>query len=156
MPQKQLSHEQAVQFLTEENVGHLATTDSGGAPYITPLHYIYRDGKIYFHCANEGQKLANIAANPRVCFAVDRLHKLVFFSAACKASSRYTSVLVFGMAEIVTDLQQKLAILETITAKLAEGRAFPPIPAAAAAGCTVVAIRIETIHGKQNVDPAEP
>ncbi|TCL67362.1 hypothetical protein EDC14_101451 [Hydrogenispora ethanolica] len=156
MPQKQLTQEEAIAFLAGETLGHLATVDAGGAPYITPLHYLYHEGVLYFHCAATGRKLENIAANPRVCFAVDRIDKAVFRENACQCSTRYTSVLVFGTAELVTEVPRKAALLQIFTEKLAGGRSFPPIPAAAAAACTVVAIRIEAVHGKRNVDPEPP
>ncbi len=155
MPQKPLSTEAAVEFLTQEGVGYLATYDLAGPPYITPLNYLYHQGKIYFHCANEGRKLENIAANNQVCFAVSRTDKAVFAPVACRCSTRYTSVLIFGTARIVEDIPQKVHLLNLLVAKFAEGRHFAPVDAPAAAGCTVVEIAIGSIHGKRNVDPEE-
>jgi len=34
------------------------------------LSYIFRNGAIYFHCATEGRKLDNLAANSAVSFCV--------------------------------------------------------------------------------------
>ncbi len=153
MPQQQLSPEAATKFLTQESVGYLATCDRAGAPYITPLNYVYHDGKIYFHCANEGRKLENIEANQRVCFAVSRVDKEVFAPDACKCSTRYTSVLVFGTAMVVEDTPKKVRLLNALVAKLAVGRPFAAIDARAATGCTVVEITVDSLHGKRNVDP---
>ncbi len=155
MPQKSLTTEAAVEFLTQQVVGYLATCDPVGPPYITPLNYLYHQGKIYFHCANEGRKLENIAANNQVCFAVSRVDKAVFAPAPCKCSTRYTSVLVFGAAKVVDDSPRKVELLNLLVAKFAEGRSFAPVDAPAAAGCTVVEIAIDSIHGKRNVDPKE-
>jgi nitroimidazol reductase NimA-like FMN-containing flavoprotein (pyridoxamine 5'-phosphate oxidase superfamily) len=155
MPQQQLPLDATIELLTQETVGHLATCDPAGPPYITPLNYLYHQGKIYFHCAKEGRKLANIAANNQVCFAVSRIDKAVFAPDACKCSTRYTSVLVFGTAGIVEDATQKAHLLNTLVAKFAAGRPFAPIDAQAASRCTVVEIAISSIHGKRNVDPEE-
>ncbi len=155
MPQAQLSPEAADELLTQETVGYLATCDPAGPPYITPLNYLYLQGKIYFHCAKEGRKLDNIAANNQVCFAVSRIDKSVFAPVACKCSTRYMSVLVFGTARVVEDSPRKVQLLNLLVAKFAEGRPFAPVDAPAAAGCTVVEIVIGSIHGKRNVDPEE-
>lgn len=153
MPKKQLKPDEAVNLLIQETVGHLATCDCNGIPYITPLNYIYYQGKLYFHGASKGRKLDNLAVNSKVCFEVSRVNKKVFGPAACNYSTRYTSVLVFGTAAIVEDAARKLDLLNTFTEKFAEGRPFSPATTEAAASVTVVEIAIDSIHGKCNVDP---
>ncbi len=153
MPQQELPFDAAIEFLSQETVGYLATCDPAGPPYLTPLNYVYHQGKICFHCATEGRKLSNIAANNQVCFAVSRIDKPVFAPAACQCSTRYTSVLVFGKARIVEDATRKVHLLNTLVAKLAAGRPFVPVDTHAAARCAVVEIAIGSIHGKRNVDP---
>lgn len=155
MPKKQLSNDEALNFLIEQTVGRLATCDCSGTPYITPLNYIYYQHKLYFHCANEGRKLDNIAANSKVCFEVSRVNKNVFGPLACNFSTRYTSVLIEGTASIVEDPIRKLELLNTLTSKLANGRHFAPAVPESASRVTVVEISIETLSGKCNVDPEE-
>ncbi len=155
MPQKQISIDEAIDFITHEKVGHLATSDLDNFPYITPLNYMYHQEKIYFHCANEGRKINNIIANNKVCFEVSRINRSVFGSIACQCSTRYTSVLIFGTASIIEDIAIKVDLLNTFTEHYADGRPFPPIYAEAASHVTVVEITITSIHGKCNVDPEE-
>lgn len=155
MAQELLTREEALDFLAQETIGHLGTLDASGYPYITPLNYVYHQGKIYFHCANEGRKLDNLAANNRVCFEVSRVDKKVFAPLPCKCSTRYTSALVFGTAGIVEDTARKMEILEALTETYAAGRPFPPVEAASAARCTVVEITIDSLEGKRNVDRLE-
>ena len=155
MPQKILSNEEALDFLTQETLGHMATKDASGYPYLTPLNYVYYQGKIYFHCAPEGRKLDNLAANKRVCFEVSRIDRKVFAPLPCKCSTRYTSALVFGTAGVVADPERKREVLNALTETYAEGRPFPPVEAESASRCTVVEISIDSIHGKRNIDRAE-
>jgi nitroimidazol reductase NimA-like FMN-containing flavoprotein (pyridoxamine 5'-phosphate oxidase superfamily) len=155
MTQELLTREETIDFLTQETIGHLATFDPTGYPYITPLNYVYHQGKIYFHCAPEGRKLDNLAANNRVCFEVSRIDRKVFAPLPCKCSTRYTSALVFGTAGIVADPGRKMEVLQALTETYAEGRPFPPIEAASASRCTVVEIIIDSIHGKRNIDRTE-
>ncbi len=157
MPQIILAPADALAFLTQETVGHLATNDPSGYPYITPLNYVYYQGKIYFHCALEGRKLDNLAADNRVCFEVSRLDKKVFRPLPCKCSTRYTSVLVFGTARLVADPARKLELLQALTETYAQGQNFAPIEPdfPKVARCHVVEISIDSIHGKSNVDREE-
>jgi uncharacterized protein len=157
VPQKILSQDEAMAFLAQETVGHMATHDPTGYPYITPLNYVYYQGKIYFHCALEGRKFDNLAADNRVCFEVSRIDKKVFSPIACKCSTRYTSVLVFGTARLVEDPARKLELLQGLTETYASGQTFSPIEADSpkVARCHVVEITIDSIHGKRNVDREE-
>jgi nitroimidazol reductase NimA-like FMN-containing flavoprotein (pyridoxamine 5'-phosphate oxidase superfamily) len=157
MPPKILSQEDALAFLTRETVGHLATNDPTGYPYITPLNYVYYQGKIYFHCALKGRKLDNLAADNRVCFEVSRLDRKVFSPLACKCSTRYTSVLVFGRARLVEDPARQRELLEALTETYAQGQSFAAIEpdSPKLARCHVVEITIDAIHGKANVDREE-
>lgn len=153
MPKKQLSDHEVRDFLAGERSGHLATCTASRTPYITPLNYMYHQGNIYFHCAHEGLKLDNIRVNNQVCFEVSRVDKAVSGALACQYSTRYTSVLLFGSAQIVEDSSRKTELLNLFTEKFAEGRSFPPIDHKAASRVTVVEIVVDRMHGKSNVDP---
>jgi len=153
MPKKWLTEMEALEYLTRHNEGRLATCDADGQPYITPLNYLFYKGKIYIHCAHKGKKLDNIAYNSKVCFEVSQTDKLVFGATACKCSTRFTSVLAFGTATVIADVQDKAALLNAFTAHFAGGREFEPISLQAAQSCTVVAITIHEVTGKCNVDP---
>ena len=88
-----------------------------------------------------------------MCFEVSRVNKKVFGPLACNFSTRYTSVLIEGTASIVEDHTRKLELLNTFTAKLAEGRHFAPVIPESVSHVTVVELSIEAISGKCNVDP---
>ena len=154
MPIRWMSEDAAREFLRMGTEGRLATCDATGQPYITPLNFLYRDGKIYFHSKLSGRKLDNIADNSRVCFEVSVAAKVAVSSdRACGCSTRYTSVLAFGQARVVSDDAEKTALLNLLTEKYANGKAFQPVSEKDAAGCAVVEIAVEQISGKRNVDP---
>ena len=46
MPIRWMTEAAAREFLGAQTEGRLATSDSAGQPYITPLNYLFRDGKI--------------------------------------------------------------------------------------------------------------
>jgi nitroimidazol reductase NimA-like FMN-containing flavoprotein (pyridoxamine 5'-phosphate oxidase superfamily) len=145
---------EALAFLAGQSEGRLATCGASGEPYITPLNFLYRDGNIYFHSKLDGRKLENIAENSRVCFEVSSVDKLmVSVDRACGCSTRYSSVLAFGDAQILNDTAEKAALLNLLVKRYADGKPCQPVKEEDAAGCAVVEIRIRKLSGKRNVDP---
>jgi hypothetical protein len=154
MPIRWMSDDDAREFLAAQAEGRLATCDAAGQPYITPLNYLYREGKIYVHSKLTGRKLDNIAENNRVCFEVSKVEKLtVSNDRPCACSTRYSSVLAFGVAREIPDGAEKTALLNLLVERYAAGKPFQPVKDSHAADCAVVEIRIDKISGKRNVDP---
>ncbi len=139
-------------LLQEALVGCLATVGPDGSPYITPLNFVYHQGKICFHCAFEGRKIDNIRANPRVCFEVHELIKIVQGQQACDFGTRYRSVLVFGRARSLQHGDEKVAALTAMAEKYAGGQTVEPPTPKRVKGTEVVEITIEEMTGKRNVD----
>jgi nitroimidazol reductase NimA-like FMN-containing flavoprotein (pyridoxamine 5'-phosphate oxidase superfamily) len=146
-------------LLREALVGCLATVGPDGSPYVTPLNFVYHQGKIYFHTALKGRKVDNIRVNPRVCFEVHELIKIVQGQQACDFGTRYRSVLVFGRARSLPDGDEKVAVLAALAEKYAGEQAVEPPPpkrakgtAKRAKGTEVIEIIIEEMTGKRNVD----
>jgi hypothetical protein len=154
MPIRWMNEDDALEFLTTETEGRLATCDSSGQPYITPVNYLFHDGKIYFHCKLTGRKLDNLAENNRVCFEVSRVAKMTIAEdRPCACATRYTSVLAFGTARLVEDQAEKATLLNLLVEKHAAGKAFQPVEEKQAGSCAVVEILVDQISGKMNVDP---
>jgi nitroimidazol reductase NimA-like FMN-containing flavoprotein (pyridoxamine 5'-phosphate oxidase superfamily) len=154
MPIRWMSENDAREFLAAQTEGRLATCDAAGQPYITPLNYLYRQGKLYFHSKLAGRKLDNIAVNNRVCFEVSKVEKItVSNDRPCACSTRYSSVLAFGVAREIPDGKEKTALLNLLVERYAAGNPFQPVEESHAAECAVVEIRIDEISGKRNVDP---
>jgi nitroimidazol reductase NimA-like FMN-containing flavoprotein (pyridoxamine 5'-phosphate oxidase superfamily) len=154
MPVRWMSEKDAREFLTGQPEGRLGTCNASGQPYITPLNYLYREGKIYFHSKPIGKKLDNIAENNRVCFEASAVEKIaVSTDRPCACSTRYTSVLAFGAARLISDDAEKTVLLNLLVDKYAGGKSFAPVQEKHAADCAVVEICIDEISGKMNVDP---
>lgn len=73
-------------------------------PYLVSLSYGYDDSKksLYFHCANEGQKIDFIKANPFVCGTVIEENG---YQEGCGQAFR--SVIFRGKMVIITELLEK-------------------------------------------------
>ena len=138
-------------LLNDAQVGCLATVGADGAPYITPLNFLYRDGCIYFHCALSGRKLDNIAAESRVCFSASEQERIVIGGKPCDCGTRYWSVLCFGQARLVPNGHTKAELLAELTAKYAgQHLGLPDDQAARNTG--LVEISVEKMTGKRNLD----
>src|SRR3712207_3000763 len=57
--------------MTSHKWGRLATANRAGEPHITPLGYVYHQGKIYFHALKTGRRARDLEENPKVAFLVD-------------------------------------------------------------------------------------
>ena len=101
------SLEDARALLMRATYGVLSTVDSDGLPYATPLSYACVDNRIYFHCAHEGRKLDNIAANPRVAFCVIGDTQTL----PREFATRYESAVAFGKAQMVTGDEKRAALV---------------------------------------------
>ncbi len=150
-------------LLSRARVGRLATIDEAGYPYIVPVNFVFYKKRIYFHCALQGEKLENIARDPRVCFEVDE--PLAYIEASfneeknpCKAHQLYRSVVVRGKARVVSSDSLKLQVLNALVAKYEGTNDFSPVVEGSThfKGCRVVEIVPESITGKEDLLQGKP
>jgi nitroimidazol reductase NimA-like FMN-containing flavoprotein (pyridoxamine 5'-phosphate oxidase superfamily) len=83
-------------------------------PYIIPLCFGYRDGQLYFHCAQEGMKLDMVRKNNRVCFECDLDHELVLSGSPCEWGMKGRSVVGFGKVSLIEAPEAKREALDVI------------------------------------------
>lgn len=94
-------------FLRRAAVGVLATV-SGGQPFASPNLFYYDEEKnvVYLHTAGQGRTRTNIEGHGKVCFSAFEMGRLLPAEKIVDYSTEYASVMVFGCAEIVTDLAE--------------------------------------------------
>ena len=117
-------------------------------PYVVPLCFGYRDNTLYFHSSPEGKKIEILAKNNNVCFEFDVDHEVVQDNKACKWSIKYRSVIGFGKASFVHDLEEKRRGLDAIMEHYS-GRSFDYLEAALE-NTVIIKVEIETMTGKQS------
>ena len=106
-------------ILNQAEVGRMALFD-GTMPYIIPLNFLYKDGKIVFHCAWEGRKLDIISMNPNCCFEVDKYMGEVSYHYESRCHLDYDSVLAFSRARIEDNDETKVQFLQLLSEKYNE------------------------------------
>jgi nitroimidazol reductase NimA-like FMN-containing flavoprotein (pyridoxamine 5'-phosphate oxidase superfamily) len=101
---------EAKEILAKGEYGVLSTVSPEGQPYGVPLNYSYTGDAIYFHCAVEGHKLANMQANKKVSFCVVGKTEVL----PDKFGTKYESVIVFGEAREVDGDEKQQGLVELV------------------------------------------
>jgi uncharacterized protein len=117
-------------------------------PYVVPLCFGYKDNALYVHCGPEGKKLDIIRKNNNVCFEVDIDDKLVKTERPCKWGLNYKSVIGFGKAVLVEDIESKRKALDIIMRHFSADTF--EYPEEAIQKTTIIKVEIETMTGKQS------
>lgn len=147
----QTSQEEAYRLLEKSNFITISMINEDGSPYCVVVDFILDDGKIYFHGANEGQKLDCIRNDPRVCVSAVAAGK----SVPELLTTKYASVIVHGKAHEITDSTKKEDIIKKIAKRIGAGEAekekFKTTFDSFFGGMSVVCIDIEEITGKHSV-----
>lgn len=118
-------------------------------PYIVPLCFGYDGEALYFHCAPEGEKLDVLHSNNQVCFEFDAPGEVVVRGAGCQCSMRYRSVIGFGTAEFVEDIQAKRQALSLLLAQYREETHHELHDPDLKRTC-VIRVNIERVTGKEH------
>jgi nitroimidazol reductase NimA-like FMN-containing flavoprotein (pyridoxamine 5'-phosphate oxidase superfamily) len=124
---------------------------SGNEPYLFTVDFAWdpQTRDLWFHCANEGRKMAILRTNPRVCVTV--VEDRGYIQGECDHAFR--SLVVEGRAEVVTDLSEKRRALKLLVEKF---ETDPGVVLARLAGndeavgkVGIVRISVESTSGKQ-------
>ncbi len=143
-------------LLNSSPVGRLGTVTHDGYPMIKPLNFAYRDGKVYFHTAREGEKIDDIKRDNRVCFEVDLpIAYVAGDENPCKAEYLYRSVIMKGRAVIVEDKAEKVLALGYLMEKYQPEGGYGAFPEKKLIITGVVRIDIEEITGKEDLGKGE-
>lgn len=139
--------------------GYMGVLTPDGWPSVVPLNFVYADGRIYFHGAGEGEKMASVAENARVTFTVAEGFSILpsYFQdpeRACPATQYFKCVMVRGRARTVEDAAEKARALQALMEKLQPEGGHEPITAESplyrksVRTTAVVAIEVERMTGK--------
>jgi len=110
------------QILDEALYGTIAFIRDG-QPFQIPTGFCRLDNKVYIHGSVGSTYMRHLAdQKPPVCFSATLLDGIVLARSAFHHSMNYRSVVLFGIAEKVTDEQELYTVLETFTNKMQPGR----------------------------------
>jgi len=113
-----------------------------------PLSFGYQDRTLYFHSALEGKKIDILRKNNRICFEFDVNTEIIEAEKACKWGMKYQSVIGFGKAVFVEDIEEKQKALNIIISHYSD-RNFQ-FSDKAIKKIAVIKIKIESMTGKHS------
>ena len=146
--EKEITEEAAIEAIIKKSlVCRLALSDDN-SPYIVPLCFGYRDKVLYFHGSLKGKKADIIKKNQKVCFEFDINTEIVKAEDACHWSMKYRSVIGFGKALLLKDLDEKRKALNIIMGQYSD-RTFQ-FNDATLKKMGVIKVEIESMSGKQS------
>ena len=152
------SYDKVKEFLHQEHVGRFATVDSNGYPQIIPMNFVFLNDAVYMHSHPRGEKIENFRANQKVGFEVDR--ELEFLPSyfedprnASLADTLYISVVMKGIASLVTDREEKTKALNGLMEKYQPEGGYDPITSDMRVldGVAVIKVVPKTLHGKYKI-----
>jgi len=152
------SYEKVKEFLNEEHVGRISSIDENGYPQIIPMNFVFLNDAVYMHSHVRGEKLDNIHRNNKVGFEADR--ELEFLPSyfedpknASLADTLYISIVIKGIASVVTDREEKTLALNGLMKKYQPEGMYDPIQSNMRVldGVAVIKVIPETLHGKYKI-----
>lgn len=140
-------------FLARAPYGALATANDG-QPFINTNLFVYNAARnvIYFHTARVGRTQANVESNPRVCFSVSEMGRLLPADEALEFSVEYAGVTVFGTAEIIEGEEARYGLqllLDKYAPHLRPGIHYRPILDDELKRTAVYRITVDSWSGKR-------
>ena len=107
-------------FLKRAPFGVLATALQD-QPFMHGILFVYdpQEQVIYLHSANQGRTIDNVRQNPKICFTVAEMGRLLPNPRARGFSVEYGSVVVYGQARLIEDPQEMLHGLRLLMSKYA-------------------------------------
>ena len=142
-------------FLKSAKVGHIASSRDD-QPFLNPTMFWFdeENHQIIFHSNVMGRVRSNIESNAKVCLEVSELGKFLPSNVALEFSLQFRSVIVFGMARLVTDADDARRLLYGLIAKyfptMHAGKEFRGITDKELRATSIYAIQIEEWSGKEN------
>jgi len=134
-------------IIRRSSVCRLAMVDDN-CPYVVPLCFGYRDNSLYFHSARNGKKIDVLKKNPHVCFEFDVDGEPIKADNPCEWGMKYESVVGFGKASFVEDIEDKRHALDVIMKHYSDG--VYTYPDARLNHIRVIKVEIEHMTGKRS------
>lgn len=106
----EITTEEAWQVFDNSSYATLACVKADGTPYVVTLSIARQGSVLYFHCAQEGEKIDALRSHPEVCVSA-----VSYMENATDAfTTYYSSCILYGIAEEVKKETEKKEALRVI------------------------------------------
>jgi nitroimidazol reductase NimA-like FMN-containing flavoprotein (pyridoxamine 5'-phosphate oxidase superfamily) len=145
---KEIRDKDEIESIVQRAIVCRVAFSKNDVPYIVPVNFGYKDDSLYFHSAPEGKKIDTIRQNDNVCFEMDIDQEVVRAETPCNWAMKYRSVIGFGKAFLVRDVEEKRkalnAIVEHYSGKPSD------YPESAISNVAIIKVEIESMTGKKS------
>ena len=111
---KEITDKEEIESIIERATVCRIGLSEDNLPYVIPVNFGYKNNNIYFHSAPMGKKIDMLKKNNNVCFEIDIDHEILISDDKCNSSMKYRSVIGYGKAILVDDLNEKRVVLNII------------------------------------------
>lgn len=113
--------ELACQLIDESRICHVGFTLENH-PYVVPMAVGRQGSDLLLHGSVVSRLITNLADGLPCCVTITHLDGLVLARSSFHSSMNYRSIMVFGNALAIDDLDEKLAAFDALVEHLAPGR----------------------------------
>lgn len=147
---QELPQDEVLRILSTGKVAVWAVSGDDGYPYAVPVNYVYDNGCLFLHSASQGHKIDAIKRNPKCSVCIIDKDDVI----PEEFTSYFRSVIAFGKAEILDEVNDKISALRLLSEKYSKGidptaeiNRFLKVVA-------VIRIKIEKVTGKEAIELA--
>jgi len=113
--------ELACEVLDAGKVCHVGIT-LDGQPYVLPMAYARMGRQLLIHGSVASRLIYNLESGVRCCVTVTHFDGLVYARSTFNSSMNYRSVMVFGVARAISDIDEKRRCIQALVDHLMPGR----------------------------------
>ena len=146
--ENEITEASAIEAIIKKSLVCRLALSYNDSPYIVPLCFGYEDKVLYVHGSQKGKKIDIIKKNQKVCFEFDINTEIVKAEDACHWSMKYRSVIGFGKAQLLEDIEEKRKALNIIMSQYSDGTF--EFNDAVLKKTFVIKVEIESMTGKQS------
>lgn len=146
---KEITDKHEMESILEKAIVCRIALSDNNMPYVIPVNFGYKDDCIYFHSATEGKKIDILKKNNNICFEVDIDHEIIEHTRPCSFGMKYLSVIGFGAAKIIEDIEKKKEALNIIMDHYSPGNNFE-YRERMLNRILVIQVRIDSMTGKKS------
>jgi nitroimidazol reductase NimA-like FMN-containing flavoprotein (pyridoxamine 5'-phosphate oxidase superfamily) len=144
----------ACSIIDEARICHVGVTLEG-QPYVIPMALGRNGNDLLLHGSVVSRLMNNLCKEVPCCVTVTHLDGLVLARSAFHSSMNYRSVMVFGMARLISDPEEKQMALDALVEHLAPGRLEELRPSSRKElnATSILSLPIETFSIKSRTGP---
>ena len=146
---RQTSREDALRVIADSEYGFLAVTGEDGVARAIPMAHVLVGDCLYFHCARAGQKLDDLARQPRAGYTC----VLRAQNVPEAYTTEYASAMAEGPVTIVTEEAERQAAMRALMEKYSPAHLDCPAYEKMMRGMSAVVMLkmpLDTVCGKAN------